>query len=525
MRSGNEIGSMRVDTLLKSLVCSASLLALVSVCCAQNVEKPLLGTPSASTLIIHARVLDGTGAQPRETAVRLDGDRIEAVGALEPRRGEMVLDAQGLVLAPGFIDTHSHHDIGLAERRDALEAVSQGVTTIVVGQDGSLSEPIEQLFTRLGNQPAAVNVAAYLGHGTLRAAVMGEDFRRAATVREVERIKALIASGMSAGALGLSTGLEYDPGIYASRDEVIALAAEAARHGGRYISHIRSEDRDLWEALEEIIEVGRVTRMPVQVAHMKLAMVDWWGQADRFLARLDRARAAGIDITGDVYPYEYWQSTMTVLFPQRDFTNRTSAEFALQSLVRPQDLQVTRFAPDRSVEGRTLQQIALLRASDPASTLMELIAQSQASGGEEEVIAVSMHSEDVAKLIAWPHSNICSDGALADTHPRGAGAFTKVLRQYVRERPLLTLAEAIRKMTSASAAHVGIRDRGVIRPGAYADLVLFDADLVADRATLREPAALSVGVAKVWVNGSIVFANGRATGARPGRPLRRTSRH
>ena len=209
------------------------------------------------------------------------------------------------------------------------------------------------------------------------------------------------------------------------------------------------------------------------------------------------------------------------LFPQRDFDNRAAAEFALRSLVRPQDLLITRFNSDPAVVGRTLQAVAESRGSDPAATLMNLIAQSQQTGGDEEVIAQSMLADDVAKLIAWPHANICSDGALSDSHPRGAGAFTRVLRLYVRERGVLTLDEAIRRMTSAAATHAGISERGVIRPGAYADLVLFDPERVSDRATLEHPTALSVGIDKVWVNGSIVYAGGGATAVHSGRPIRR----
>ncbi|MEJ0039570.1 MAG: D-aminoacylase [Gammaproteobacteria bacterium] len=478
---------------------------------------------SAGTLIVDATIYDGTGSAPRTGDVRIERERIAAVGALSRKPSDTVVEAQGLALAPGFIDTHSHHDQRLFEQPDALAAVSQGVTTIVVGQDGAEEYPLEQLFSRADRQ-VALNVAAYAGHGTIRDQVMGKDFRRVATPEEIERMRKLVARAMRAGALGLSTGLEYDPGIYASREEVRILAREAGRHGGRYISHIRSEDRYLWEALDEIVEVGRVNRMPVQVSHMKLAMVDWWGQADRFIAVLDKARAAGVDITGDVYPYEYWNSTITVLFPDRNFSDRGTAEFALRSLVPPEQLILSRFSPERGIEGLSLAQIAARRGTSAPDTLMALIAESQVPGAHEEVIATSMRADDIEKLIAWPHSNICSDGNLNDTHPRGAGAFTRVLREMVRERKVLTLEEAIRKMTGASASHVGLVDRGVIRPGAFADLVLFDAARVADRSTVREPQAQSVGIDRVWVNGSLVFASGGATGAHPGRALRRASK-
>ncbi len=492
---------------------TASLcLAALSIACAS----------ASSTVIVDALIVDGTGAPPHRGAVRIVDDRIAAVGEIEPQPGDTIVAAHGLALAPGSFYTNSPHAGGPSDAPDAGAAVSQGITTIVVGQDGSSELPLAPFLRRLERERVAVNVATYVGHGTVRAAVMGDDFRRAATAREVAKMRALVADSMRAGALGLSTGLEYDPGIYSTRDEVIALAAEAGRFGGRYISHIRSEDRDLWDALEEVIEIGRINHMPVQVSHMKLAMVDWWGQADRMLALLDRARAAGVDITGDVYPYEYWHSTMTVLFPKRDFDSRESAEFALRSLVPPRDLIVSGFSADPSIAGQTLEQIAAARGTDPATTLMQLIAQTQAAGGEANVIARSMDPGDVAKLVAWPHSNICTDGLLEGTHPRGAGAFTRVLRYYVRDRGVLTLAEAVRKMTSASAEHVGIRARGVIRAGAYADLVMFDPAQVTDRATLEAPHARSTGVETVWVNGGIVFTHGQPTGAHPGRPIRRT---
>ncbi len=262
--------------------------------------------------------------------------------------------------------------------------------------------------------------------------------------------------------------------------------------------------------------------MPVQISHMKLAMTDWWGQAARYIAALDGARAAGVDVTGDVYPYEYWHA-LAVLFPDRDFTNRKAAELALKSVAPPEGLRLTEFTPEPSLVGKTVAEIAAARASDPATTLMALVAQSRAPGAEEAVMGTSMRADDTAALIAWPQANICSDGTLNGGHPRGAGAFTKVLRLYVREERLLTLEEAVRKMTSAAAAHMGLPDRGTIRPGAFADLVLFDPATVSDRSTVEDPRAPSVGIARVWVNGELVLVDERPTGARPGRVLRRDS--
>lgn len=474
-------------------------------------------------LIQDATLVDGTGAPGRAGSVRVCGDRIAAVGSLQPQAGERIVTGKGLVLAPGFIDTHSHHDDGFDKDRAVFAAISQGVTTVVVGQDGGSSFPLAPFFTGLEARPVAVNVASYVGHGTLRSQVMGSDFRRPATADEIIAMSAILRRELASGALGLSSGLEYDPGIYSTTEELLALAGETSRAGGRYISHIRSEDRKLFEAIDEIIRIGREARLPVQVSHMKLAMKSLWGQADRLLARLNAARADGVDITADVYPYPYWQSTMTVLFPERNFTDRQSAAFALSELTTPEGMIVSRYGPEPAYAGKTLAEIAALRGTDPVTTYIDLIAKSLAAGGDNEsIIATSMDERDIAAIVAWPQANICSDGEDDGRHPRGYGTFPRVLRFYVREQRVLTLEAAVEKMTRLAAAHVGLRDRGVIREGAFADLVLFDPAAVADRATPQEPHLASAGILGVWVNGVQVYDGEKATGAFPGRVLRRS---
>ncbi len=485
-----------------------------------GVEAARVQTPVA-TLIRNAVVLDGTGAPGRRADVRVVGDRIAEVGTLAPQPADRLVDAGGLTLAPGFIDTHSHHDRGLFDRRDALGAVSQGITTIVVGQDGGSPLPLSDFFARLDATPPTVNVAAYVGHGTVRRAVLGDDYKRPSTTVEVAKMRALIEGEMRAGALGLSTGLEYDPGIYSTPEEVVELARAVAPFGGRYISHMRSEDRDVWKAVDEVISIGRATGIPVQVGHIKLAMKSLWGQAGRLIEVLERARASGVDVTADVYPYTYWQSGMTVLFPERNFTDRAAAEFALRELVTPENLLVVGFEPDPALDGLTLAAIAARRGTDPAQTMMDLIRESNGSG--PGIVATSMDEQDVARLIAWPFANICSDGALDGAHPRGFGAFTRVLGRYVREERVVSLEEAVRKMTTLAAEHVGITGRGAIKPGQFADLVLFDPDTVADRATTADPHAVSTGIRYVWVNGELVFDEAQVTSARPGRVIRRAA--
>jgi N-acyl-D-amino-acid deacylase len=460
------------------------------------------------------------------------GDSIVAVGEVDPAPGDSVVDGGGLVLAPGFIDTHSHHDWGLDTLPAALAAVSQGITTIIAGNDGGHPMPLAAALERLERNPATVNVGFYAGHGTIRAAVMGENFRRPARAGEIDSMAILLARELDAGALGLSTGLEYDPGIYSSRAEVLALAKVAAAKGGRYISHLRSEDRWFWDAIDEIITIGREAKLPVQVSHLKLAMIGLWGMADSLIAVLDQARASGVDITADIYPYPYWQSTLTVLFPKRDFENRAEAEKILREIATPEGLLIGDYAPNAQYRGKTVAEIAALRREEPAVTLMALIRDALAwqrhhpsdpsNPSLESVVATSMSEPDIKKLIAWEHTNICSDGALDGAHPRGYGAYPRVLRKYVREEQVFSLEGAVHRMTGLAARHLGLEGRGVLANGARADLVLFDPATVADRATPKEPHLMSTGITRVWVNGETVYRDGATTSARPGRVITRS---
>jgi len=480
----------------------------------------------ASSVIINATVLDGTGAPARSESVRFIGDRIVEIGDIEPSPRDTVIDASGLVLAPGFIDTHSHADADIFEQNDALSMVSQGITTAVVGQDGGSNFPLRDFFQRLEAEKTAINFSSYVGFGSLRSEVMGEDFRRPATPEEIEQMLTLLREEMRAGAMGLGTGLEYDPGIYSSHEEVIALASEAAASGGRYISHVRSEDRWFWEAIDEIIEIGRQTEMPIQISHIKLALLSEHGKAGRLIEILETARASGVDITADIYPYPYWESTLTVLFPDRDFENRETAEFALSQITTPEGAHLGTYKPNPEYVGKTLREISDLRGTDPETTLMDLIRESQAyekktgDTNAESVIATSMDEADIERLMNWPHTNFCTDGDLAASHPRGFGTYPRILGRYVRERNTMDLPTAVYKSSGLAAAHVGIIDRGVIMPTMKADLVLFNPDTVLDRATPESPQALSVGIERVWVNGEVVFKDGETTGRRPGEVIR-----
>ena len=484
-----------------------------------------------STLITGATVVDGTG-QPRFKAdVRIQGDQIAAVGKLRGRIDEPAVGADGLVLAPGFIDTHSHADYEIERFPDAEADISQGITTVLTGQCGGSQLPLAEFFAGVEERGSAVNIASFAGHGSIRAEVMGDDFERPASADEIESMKKLLVKDLEAGALGMSTGLEYDPGIYSTTDEIVELARVVASHGGRYVSHIRSEDRRFWDAVDEVVTIGRQAKLPVRISHLKLAMTSSHGQTDRLLGVLDGAREEGIEVTADIYPYTYWQSTLTVMFPDRNFEDREEALFAVEELSSPEEMLISDFKPDPSLAGKTLAEIADLRGTDPATTLMDLIreaetmrAEKRAKGEDEDIesiIAVSMTESDIEKLMVWPHINICTDGDLDGSHPRGYGAFPRVLGRYVRERQVLTLEEAVHRMTGLAAAHHGLTDRGRIEEGAYADLVLFDPEKVADRSTTDKPHARATGIETVWINGHLVSQNGLDTGQRYGRVLRR----
>lgn len=486
------------------------------------------GKPQSGGIVItNARVIDGSGSPSRDVNVRIVGDRIATVGAFEPLANDDVIDGGNMVLAPGFIDSHSHHDSGLLKMPDALAAVNQGITTIVGGQDGGQEYPLAGFFDSLDASPPAINVASFAGHGTIRDRVMGEGHQRHSTEDELAAMVALLQAEMEAGALGLSSGLEYDPGSFSSTEELVELARVAASWGGRYISHIRSEDQHFWEAIEEIITIGREAGLPVQVTHIKLAMTRWWGQADRLIATLDDARESGVDITADIYPYRAWNTGFTwlvTLFPGRDLDRREGAEYILNDMLSPDGIVLPSYIPERAYDGMTIEEIAGIRETDPETTLMDLLKADVDMGGRSPMLGFAMHESDIEAIMAWPYTVIGSDGELAGPHPRGFGAFTRYLGHYIREREVLGLEEGVRRITSQTAQQVGITERGRIEEGYYADLVLFDSEIVADRSTTEEPHRVSVGIEKVWVNGKLVLDGGEVTGKRPGRVVRRPTR-
>ena len=498
---------------MRYLLSGIVLLLLTEVSYSQN----------TSTLITQVRIIDGTGIPAYKGSVRIKGNQIVAVGNLQALPGEQVISGQNKFLCPGFIDAHSHHFSSLRKFPQAAATNNQGITTIVIGQDGG-SYSVDSLRSWMSQRKAAVNVATYTGHTTLREQVMGEDqLLRAGTPSEIARMQQLLAEEIKKGSLGLSTGLEYEPAFYSSKEEVMLLAKTAAAQKGRYISHIRSEDVTLQDAVDEIIRIGRETGMPVQISHLKIALRSQWNTSATLLQQLQQARTEGVNITADVYPYTFWNSTLKVLFPSRKYASLPDATLAVTQLCDPTGSVMVHFAPIPVYEGKTLSQIAQIRKESPAQTLIQLIAMADSfrkanpafSGSVETIMGKSMTENDVRNFIAWPLSVICSDGGNGG-HPRGYGTFTRVLYEYVSKQPLLKVETAVYKMTGLTAQHLGIQKRGVIAPGYIADLVLLDMEKVKDHATIENGKALSEGIDQVWIGGQVTWKNQKATGNLPG---------
>ncbi len=487
-------------------------------------------THAADILIRNAVIYDGTGGVSRAGDVRVRGSRIAEVAPhIDAGPGEAVHDAHGLALAPGFIDVHSHGGGGLLDDLDAATLTRQGVTTILVGQDGESDYPLADWLGRLERTPPAVNVASMVGHATIRERVLGKDLYRAATPAEVERMEPLLAAELAAGAFGLSTGLEYEAAHFATTDEVVALARVAAAAGGFYQSHVRDEANEVYASFDEVLRIGREARIPVQITHIKLGSTPVWNTAaTRMPALFERARREGVDLKADVYPYTFWHSTIRVIVPDRDWFNAAKVGRAIADNGGPSAVRLGKYVPQPELAGKTLDEVARAWAVTPVEAYMRIVRETSGeddSGESREVVLVtSMNEADLRWFIVQPDIMFSSDGTLHGAHPRGAGAFPRVLGRYVRELKLLPLETAIHKMTGLPARQLGLDDRGRIERGSVADLVLFDPATVLDRSTVEQPQAAPSGIDAVMVSGEWVLRDATVTGAHPGRVLRRSRR-
>lgn len=493
-------------------------------------------------LITGGRIIDGAGGPWFTGDVGIRGDRIAAVGTLGRAEAPVRIDARGLVVTPGFIDPHVHARERLFDLPAAEGYLLQGLTTVVDGNDGSSPLPLTPWFEKVAATRVSPNVALFVGHGTVRERVMG-DANRFASAAELDRMRALVAEAMREGALGLSTGLAYVPGTYAPTDEVVALAEVARQHGGLYISHMRDEGGGVLESVKETIAIGERARIPVQISHHKVGGRRQFGQSVQSLALMAEARARGVDVTFDQYPYTASHTGLSLIFPRWSLADGKLAErLATPSMRReitsgmldfiderfgddPSRIQLARCGHDPSLGGRTVADL-LKAAGQPLTqaATAEMVIDLQLKGGCSAIFH-AYDEPDVERLLQSPLGMIGSDGSLTrlgdgSPHPRAFGTYPRVLGRYVRERRLLTLEEAVRKMTAFPAARLGLADRGLLRPGLMADIAVFDPATIEDRATFADPHHYAVGMRHVLVNGRVTVWQGAHTGVRAGRVLR-----
>jgi N-acyl-D-amino-acid deacylase len=503
--------------------------------------------PRYDILIANGTVIDGTGAPRYRADVAIAGGRVVAVSRapLPRERATRVIDASNRIVAPGFIDMHAHLD-PLPQLPGARSAVTQGVTTALGGPDGSSPWPFAAYLAAREKQGIGINVAYLVGHNTVRRAVMGTA-DRAPTAAELARMRAMIAQGMHEGAFGMSTGLKYIPGAYSNVDEVVALAQVAADSGGIYTSHLREEGLGLLEGVAEALEIGRRAHIPIQLTHHKAVGQAMWGKSVVTLHMLDSARAAGVDVMADVYPYTATHTGISVLIPSwaladggSAFARRLGDPVLADSIRRGivfnilndrggGDIARVQFAKvtwDRSLEGKTLADWAKRRGMAPTpENGATLVIDAQRKGGANAIYHV-LDEADVRRILAHPMVMIGSDGRLSTPgeghpHPRGYGTFPRVLGRYVRDQRVLTLEQGVHKMTGMPAKRLGLADRGALRDGAVADVVVFDPARIADRATFENPHQYAVGIDYVFVNGVAAVDRGKYTNSRAGKVIRR----
>ena len=534
-----------------------------------------LPQPDYDLIIEHGRVIDGTGAPWYAADIGIRGGRIAAIGRLDQAAAKQRIDAAGRIVAPGFIDMLGQSELTLLVDPHVPSKVFQGITTEITGEGNSVAPVNEAIakedtatyahlqikrdwsdfagyFARLEKQGIGINLASYVGATTVREMVIGYQ-DRAATPSELAKMQGLVADAMRQGAVGVSSALEYAPAPYASTEELIALSRTAAEFGGIYATHMRSEQEAIMTALEETIRIGREAHIPVEIWHLKAGGVNNFGLMPEIVARIERARAAGVDIAADTYAYPAWANELSAFIPPwahdggdaklierlknpaiRARLKKELAEVSTvwdnewQSIPGPEAVQIaTVLSPQlQSLQGRTLAEIAKSRGTDPMDTLFDILVEDSA---HTEVAVFAMSEPDIVLAAVQPWVSFCNDSSATSPngllgkefpHPRAYGTFPRVLRKYVREERRMRLEEAIRKFTSLPASRLRLNDRGVLKAGMWADVVVFDPELITDKATFAAPNQLSVGMQWVLVNGVPVVADGAPTSALPGKVLR-----
>lgn len=551
--------------------------ALASSCAVAACSQPA-PLPAIDVLVTNARIIDGSGSAAREGAIAVTGGRIsevlDAAGAsAAASRATRVIDAKGRVVAPGFIDTHSHSDMPLVTDGNAQSKIRQGVTTEVIGESGSIApqatasevQPWTDFagyFGLLEKQGISVNLISYVGLGTARELVVGND-NRPPTADELRRMQDLVTASMQQGAAGVSTGLIYPPNAFATLDELIALSTPAAALGGRYASHLRHDGKKLRDGIGEAIAIGEGAKIPVHVFHIKVTGQANFGRMKEVVALVEAAHARGVKLTADIYPYIASSTSLTATLPQwvmdggsakmverladrrtrarvrrdmedpnAEWDNRyqsagTWANVQLASIGRTRGVATTDQSPNRTYEGMRVAEAAKAAGKDPFDFVFDLLVETR---GSVSCVYFIMSEDDVKLAMRQPWVGIGSDGSALSIegplrsgvpHPRNFGTFPRVLGKYVRDEQVIPLEEAIRKMTSLPAGVLNLPDRGTIAAGKWADLVIFDPATVRDTATFENPFSYPQGIDTVIVNGQVVLDEGTHTGTRSGKVLRR----
>ncbi len=507
-----------------------------------------LALPAADfdLLLRNARIIDGSGNPWFQADIGIRDGRIQQIGALSTKTATRTLDVAGKVVAPGFIDVHTHSEAGIVRFPQAENFLRDGVTTIVTGNCGGSELDLEQFFSRLNELRIGLNVATLFGHNSIRREVMGSEDRKA-TPQEIERMKAMVDKAMRAGAVGFSTGLEYVPGMFSPTEELVELAKVAAKYNGIYTTHMRDEGEGVLDAMREAAEVGRLAQVRVQISHLKQDTKAFWGNTQKMIDLLEDYRARGVEITVDQYPYIAYSTGLGTTLPNwaldggqeklvarlKDPATRKrifEETLAFNKRRGYDDFEYTAVASCRfepKYEGRNLREISRLEGrGETHAADVETVLNLMERGGVS-VVTSAMSEDDVANIMRYPNTAIASDGGVVQfgagrPHPRNYGTNARVLNEYVRQRKVLTLEDAIRKMTSLPAQIFQFKDRGLVREGFAADLVVFDPAQVRDNATFANPHQYSTGFTLVLVNGRIAVENDQLSPERGGQVIRRT---
>ncbi|MEK6478517.1 D-aminoacylase [Catalinimonas sp. 4WD22] len=499
-------------------------------------------------LIRNARIIDGTGNAWYEGDIAIKKDKIVKLGALGDRKAKKTIDASGLYAAPGFIDVHTHVEESLPERPTAENFLYDGVTSIITGNCGGSEEDLGEFFQKMKQKGISVNLASLVGHNTVRNAVLGSS-NRAPSAKELGQMEALVAKAMEDGAVGLSTGLIYVPGTYAETDEVVALARVAARYQGTYASHIRNEANEVFEAVDEAVHIGKEANIPVEISHIKISSKKAWGRTDELLQKIEDYRAQGIDVTVDQYPYTASSTRLGVLLPSWVFSGGTDslrarlADAEMRKKIKAEMLEtlqsvgfedysyavVANCPWEEKYSGKSIAEVNQMLgntagAANEAETIMDMMAKVE-EGDRVQMVYHKMDENDVQYLMQYPFTMIARDAGVPEMgkgapHPRAYGSCSRVLAHYVHELGVVSLEDAIRKMTSLPAQRFQLRDRGLLQEGKAADIVLFDPEKIKSPSTFESPHAYTEGMEYVIVNGKPAVEKGKYNGERPGQILK-----